>query len=178
MTARPLRRALSAAGRARLLRAAARARENAHAPYSQFFVGAAVLAGGRIFAACNVENVSFPLSVCAERNAIAMAIAAGGTRIDAIAVVGGGGRPTPPCGGCRQVLAEFCAPDAPVVYASPRGDAVDTTLGALLPRAFGATDLKGVAQESTRRTRDPAGTARSAAPAPAPRRRKSRTSGR
>jgi cytidine deaminase len=155
-----------------LLRAAARARANAWAPYSNFAVGAAVLGAGRIFAACNVENVSFPLSVCAERNAVAMAVAAGVTRIDAVAVVGGGGRPTPPCGGCRQVLAEFCSPDAPVVYANPDGETVETTLGALLPRAFGLGDLTAVAA-STRTRRGPPDNARSAA-----RRRKSRTSGR
>jgi cytidine deaminase len=155
-----------------LLRAAARVRENAWAPYSRFRVGAAVLGGGRIFAACNLENVSFPLSVCAERNAVAAAVAAGVTRVDAVAVVGGGGRPTPPCGGCRQVLAEFCGPDALVVYANPRGEAVETTLGALLPHAFGAADLKGAAA-STRTRRGRPDTPRSAA-----RRRKSPTSGR
>jgi cytidine deaminase len=154
------------------LRAAARVRKNAYAPYSRFAVGAAVLAGGRMFAACNVENVSFPLCVCAERNAVAMAVAAGFGRIDAVAVVGGGGRPTPPCGGCRQVLAEFCAPGAPVVYANPRGNTVETTLGALLPDAFGKTDLKGAAA-SRRTRRDPSGTPRSAARPP-----RSRTSGR
>src|SRR6266571_2326969 len=97
----------------RLLRAAARVREQAYAPYSGYPVGAAVLAGGRIFAACNLENSSYPLSVCAERNAVAMAVAAGKRRIDAVAIVGGRDRPAAPCGGCRQVLAEFCAPDTP-----------------------------------------------------------------
>src|SRR5713101_3371654 len=90
----------------RLLRAAAEVRKNAYAPYSGFQVGAAVLAGGRVFAACNVENSSFPLGVCAERNAVAMAVAAGEQRIDAVAVVGGGARPAAPCGGCRQVRSE------------------------------------------------------------------------
>src|SRR2546423_8965904 len=91
-----------------LLRAAARARKNAYAPYSGYPVGAAVLAGGRIFAACNVENSSYPLSVCAERNAVAMAVAAGHRRIDAVGIVGGEDRPAAPCGGCRHVLAEVC----------------------------------------------------------------------
>src|SRR5438105_8862588 len=98
----------------RLLRAAAEVRGNAYAPYSRFPVGAAVLAGGRVFAACNVENSAYPLSVCAERNAVAMAVAAGERRIEAVAIVGGAGKPAAPCGGCRQVLAEFASGDMPV----------------------------------------------------------------
>src|SRR5438128_12627049 len=111
-----------------LLRAASRARARAYAPYSRFRVGAAVLAGGRIFAAGDVENSSSPLSVCAERNAVAMAVAAGFGSIDAVAVVAGQGRPAPPCGGCRQVLAEFCASGTPVIYAASGGRGVTTTL--------------------------------------------------
>jgi cytidine deaminase len=125
-----------------LLKAAARARDNAYAPYSGFQVGAAVLAGGKIFAAANVENSAYPLSVCAERNAVAMAVAAGRRRIEAVAVVGGDRKPAAPCGGCRQVLAEFGRPDTPVVYAGTRGPKVQTTLGSLLPDAFGPDDLK------------------------------------
>jgi len=124
-----------------LLRAATRARLKAYAPYSGFQVGAAVLAGGRIFAAGNVENSSYPLSVCAERNAVAMAVAAGFGSIDAVAVVAGQGRPAPPCGGCRQVLAEFCASATPVIYAASGGRSVTTTLAGLLPDAFGPADL-------------------------------------
>jgi cytidine deaminase len=129
-------------GLARLLREAARVRKNAHAPYSGFAVGAAVEAGGRVFAACNVENSSYPLSVCAERNAVAMAVAAGEGAISAVAVVGGRTRPSAPCGGCRQVLSEFCAPETPVVYASPEGERVETSVGALLPSAFNGKDLR------------------------------------
>ncbi|MFL5310872.1 MAG: cytidine deaminase [Myxococcales bacterium] len=158
----------------RLLRAAADVRRNAYAPYSRFPVGAAVLASGRVHAACNVENVSFPLCVCAERNAVAMAVAAGTQRIEAVAVVGGSARPTAPCGGCRQVLAEFAAADAPVVYATPGGEAIATTVGALLPSAFASGDLKAAARGSTRSPAAPSpGKARSAARA-----RASRTSGR
>ena len=147
-----------------LLRAAAKVRKNAHAPYSEFRVGAAVLAGGRIFAACNVENSAYPLSVCAERNAVAAAVAAGQKRIDAVAVVGGSDRPAAPCGGCRQVLAEFAAPDTPVVYAAPNGQSVTTTLEALLPASFGPRDLlRAAAAESRGTMRGPAGTLRSAA---------------
>src|SRR5205814_10655408 len=124
-----------------LLRAAARARRNAYAPYSGFAVGAAVLAGGRIFAAGNLDNSAYPLSVCAERNAVAMAVAGGFGSIDAVAVVAGQGRPAPPCGGCRQVLAEVCAPGTPVIYAASGGRSVTTTLAGLLPDAFGPADL-------------------------------------
>ncbi len=146
-----------------LLRAAARARTKAYAPYSGYPVGAAVLAGGRVFAACNVENSAYPLSVCAERNAVATAVAAGQRRIEAVAIVGGRDRPAAPCGGCRQVLAEFCAPDAPVVYASADGQSVTTTIAALLPAAFGPVDLLRAGAESRGTMRGPAGISRSAA---------------
>jgi cytidine deaminase len=158
----------------RLLRAAAEARTRAYAPYSGFAVGAAVLANGRVYSAVNVENSAFPLSVCAERNAVAAAVSDGARGIDAIAVVGGDARPTAPCGGCRQVLAEFARADAPVVYATRSGERVSTTVGALLPDAFGAADLKGAPGESrgSRAARAP-GRRRSATRA-----RGSRTSGR
>jgi cytidine deaminase len=154
-----------------LLLAAAEARKQAWAPYSGFAVGAAVLAGGRVFIGCNVENSAYPLSVCAERNAIAAAVVAGNKRIEAIAIVGGARKPSAPCGGCRQVLAEFCAKDAAVVYASESRRSVTTTAGALLPASFGASDLKEAA-ESTRSSRGPPGKRRSA-----PRRRGTRSSG-
>jgi cytidine deaminase len=162
----------------RLLRAASRAREFAYAPYSRFAVGAAVLAGGRIHAACNVENGSFPLSVCAERNAVGMAVAGGARRIDAVAVVGGTSRPASPCGGCRQVLAEFCDASVPVIYACAGGRPVSTTMGALLPHAFSGRDVTEVEEPSKgirgrgRRVRPP-GKRRSA-----PRGPSSRSSGR
>jgi cytidine deaminase len=146
-----------------LLRAAMRVRKNAYAPYSGYHVGAALLADGRVFAACNVENSAYPLSVCAERNAVAAAVAAGARRIEAVAVVGGRDRPAAPCGGCRQVLAEFCAPDAPIVYAAADGQSVTTNIGALLPAAFGPADLIRAGAESTGRKQGPPGTARSAA---------------
>lgn len=125
-----------------LLRAAAKVRKNAHAPYSNFPVGAAVLAGGKIFVGCNVENSSFPLGVCAERSAISAAVSAGHLRVDAVAIVAGTERPVPPCGGCRQVLSEFCARTTPVAYSTPGGSPVRTTVGELLPSAFGMDDLK------------------------------------
>ena len=137
-----------------LLRAAGRARAKAYAPYSGFRVGAAVLAGGRIFAAGNVENSAYPLSVCAERNAVAMAVAAGYRRIDAVAVVAGEDRPAAPCGGCRQVLAEFSAPRTPVIYAASRGRSVTTDVGSLLPDAFGSEALRQAANAGARTTAD------------------------
>lgn len=152
----------------RLLRAAARVRKNAWAPYSNFKVGAAVLAGGQIFAGCNVENSSYPLSVCAERNAVAAAVAAGHRRVDAVAIVGGAARPSAPCGGCRQVLSELAGEETPVVYASPSGARKTTTLGALLPASFRARDLAEAgavtaeAAESTGSSRGPPGKRRSA----------------
>ena len=124
----------------RLVAAARRARKRAHAPYSQFPVGAAVLAGGRIFAGVNVENASYPLSVCAERNAVAAAVAAGKTAIEAVAVVAGTEDPTPPCGGCRQVLNEF-GPRMLVVCEGTSGRRSEWVLSAILPHAFGPSNL-------------------------------------
>lgn len=125
------------------LAAAARAaRRRAYAPYSGFKVGAAVLAGGRIHAGCNVENASYGLTVCAERTAVAAAVAAGARRLEAVAVASGTSPPTPPCGMCLQTLAEFAGPDLPVTLAGARGAPVQTTLGALLPHGFGKAFLR------------------------------------
>ena len=126
-------------------------RRRAYAPYSRFPVGAAVLAGGRVFAAPNVENSAYPLSVCAERNAVAMAVAAGHRRIEAVAIVGGARKATAPCGGCRQVLAEFCPPQTPVIYAARKGRSVTTTVAALLPDSFGPADLAAAHRPGRRR---------------------------
>lgn len=118
-----------------------RARRSAYAPYSRFRVGAAVRAAGRLHAGANVENASYGLTVCAERAAVAAAIAAGARRVDAVAIASGTSPPTPPCGACLQTLAEFAGPDLPVVLVGPRGRRAETTLGALLPRAFGSRYL-------------------------------------
>ncbi len=120
-----------------LIGAARKVRAHAHAPYSKFRVGAAVMdARGRIHVGCNVENASYGLTVCAERNAVAAAVAAGATRIEAVAVVTDGKTPAYPCGACRQVLAEFG--DVTVFVAAARGgSAQDVSLtSTLLPRAF------------------------------------------
>jgi cytidine deaminase len=119
-----------------LVAAAAEVRTNAYAPYSEFHVGAAILAGGRVFAGVNVENASYPVSVCAERNAVAAAIAAGERRIDCVAVVTDADRPTPPCGGCRQVLWEF-GPESLVVSETTSGERAAWALEDLIPEAFG-----------------------------------------
>jgi cytidine deaminase len=125
-----------------LLASAARAvRRRAWAPYSRFQVGAAVLAGGAVHRGCNVENASYGLTVCAERNAVAAAVAAGARRIDAVAVASGTTPPTPPCGACLQVLAELGRPETRVLLLGARGARVETTLGELLPRAFGRAYL-------------------------------------
>jgi cytidine deaminase len=125
-----------------LVAAARAARERAYAPYSRFLVGAAVETdGGEVFSAPNIENASYPMSVCAERNAVAVAVAAGHRRIRTVAVVGSGETPTPPCGGCRQVLHEFGGPGLEVIVASPSGERRTFTLNELLPDAFGPDDL-------------------------------------
>ncbi len=124
--------------RTRLVAAARKVRTAAHAPYSQFLVGAAVIDDrGLIHVGCNVENASFGLTICAERNAVAAAVAAGARRIRAVAVVTAAKPPASPCGACRQVLAEFAPDQAPVFMAGPRGaDCVTSSLGLLLPGAF------------------------------------------
>jgi cytidine deaminase len=124
-----------------LLGAARDARTRSYAPYSNFYVGAAVLADDDIYAAPNIENASYPMSVCAERNAVAAAVSAGRTKIEAVAVIGSGTDPTPPCGGCRQVLYEFGGPELLVVAESPEGERSTWLLGELLPSAFGPDDL-------------------------------------
>lgn len=119
---------------ASLLEAATEARDNAHAPYSRFKVGAAVRASsGRIYSGCNVENASYGLTVCAERVAIWKAISHGETRVDALAVVSDSG--ATPCGACRQVMAEFAA-DIPVLVADMAGHQHVHTLAGLFPDAF------------------------------------------
>ncbi|HXT99286.1 MAG TPA: cytidine deaminase [Polyangia bacterium] len=129
---------MSALAQRRRLVAAARAvRKRAHAPYSKFTVGAAVLdERGRVHVGCNVENASYGLTVCAERHAVAAAVAAGARRVRAVAVASGATPPALPCGACRQVLAELGDADTEILIAGPRGAPERITLGALLPRAF------------------------------------------
>lgn len=120
----------------KLVEAAKAARENAHAPYSNFRVGAALRAkSGRIYTGCNVENATYGLTVCAERVAIFKAISEGERGFDAVAVVTDTDGLTPPCGACRQLLWEFCG-DAEVILANLKGKAETTRMSALLPRPF------------------------------------------
>jgi cytidine deaminase len=122
-----------------LVESARSARTQAYAPYSDFKVGAAVLAGsGRVYAGCNVENASFGATICAERAAVASAVAGGDLQLSAIAVVAAGRAAVPPCGICLQTLAELGRPEMRVILASPDGRRKkSTTLGKLLPRRFG-----------------------------------------
>jgi cytidine deaminase len=121
-----------------LLARARAVRENAHAPYSKFRVGAAVrAASGAIYTGCNVENASFGATVCAERNAIGAMVAAGERELSAVAVYTEDDAPTMPCGICRQVILEFAA-DAEIVAATPDARKA-TTLRELLPEPFKLT---------------------------------------
>jgi len=123
---------------AELFAAAEAVRKRAHAPYSNFHVGAALLADdGKIYAGCNVENAAYPLGNCAEASAIAAMIAGGARRILKIYTTGPGRKPVTPCGGCRQRIREFAALDTPVISQGVEGVPLRTTLGALLPHSFG-----------------------------------------
>ncbi len=126
-----------------LVEAAREVRENAYAPYSQFKVGAAIRAeGGRVHLGVNVENAAYPEGTCAEAGAIAAMIAAGDTRIAEVAVIADAPRPVPPCGGCRQKLAEFGGAEVKVTLATTRGEVLETTVGELLPGAFQVGDME------------------------------------
>jgi cytidine deaminase len=134
---------LSDAQQAQLLQAARDAQTRAYAPYSQFRVGAAVLdEQGRIHAGCNVENAAYPEGVCAEAGALSAMVLAGGSRARALVVVGSGAALVTPCGGCRQKLREFGAPETTVLVADRQQLRARFTLGELLPDSFGPDHLK------------------------------------
>jgi cytidine deaminase len=120
-----------------LLAAARKARGRAYAPYSEFPVGAAVVgANGRIYSGCNVENASLGLTCCAERNAIFAMVAAGEREVREVLVVGDTAEALPPCGACRQVLAEFARPSAVVHMCDRTGAGRSVTVAELLPHVF------------------------------------------
>ena len=124
-----------------LISAAKQARDNAHAPYSNFRVGAALRAtSGRIFGGCNVENATYGLTVCAERVAVFKAISEGARKFTRIAVAADTDVLTPPCGACRQILWEFCG-DVELILVNPRGKTETIRLKDLFPRPFDASFL-------------------------------------
>jgi cytidine deaminase len=124
-----------------LVAAAKLARENAHAPFSNFRVGAAVRANsGRIFGGCNVENATYGLTVCAERIAIFKAISEGERGFDAIAVSTDTESLTPPCGACRQIIWEFCG-DIPVILSNLKGKTETIQMRELFPKPFDSSNL-------------------------------------
>ncbi len=134
--------ALPTSRRASLVRAARSARRRAYAPYSSFRVGAALLtSNGRVVTGCNVENSSFGLTICAERTALFAAVSKGFRSFRAIAISTDAGIPIPPCGACRQALAEF-APGMHVILDPGSGTPVDVPLSALLPLAFQPSHLR------------------------------------
>lgn len=124
------------------------ARKTAYVPYSKFQVGAALLTeDGQVYQGCNIENSSFGLTNCAERTAIFKAVSEGNKKFKAIAVVADTKGPCSPCGACRQVISEFCAPDMPVYLTNLNGDVQQTTVRELLPGAFTPEDLDNAGNE-------------------------------
>ncbi|NRP11347.1 Cytidine deaminase [Aliiroseovarius sp. xm-m-379] len=120
-----------------LLKAATEVRENAHAPYSNFKVGAALrTASGSIFTGCNVENVAYPEGTCAEAGAIAAMCAAGEREIAEVLVIADAPLPVTPCGGCRQKLAEFAQGDVQITMTTTEGNSMAMSMAELLPGAF------------------------------------------
>jgi len=129
--------------RASLREAAMRALDNAHAPYSKFRVGAALLTrDGKLITGCNVENSAYGLAICAETLAVASAVSQGLTEFDEIAIASDDREPTPPCGACRQVLNEF-APNIRVSSYTRDGKEASWTLQELLPHAFVLNQSRG-----------------------------------
>ncbi len=123
-----------------LIKSALAARENSHSPYSEFRVGAALLcADGKVYTGCNIENASYPATVCAERTAIFKAVSEGCRDFSAIAIVGGNSDKMTmayPCGVCRQVMSEFCKKDFRIIVAESEEKYEEYTLGELLPKSF------------------------------------------
>jgi cytidine deaminase len=131
-----------------LLDAARAARDNAYAPYSHFKVGAAVRGkSGTIYSGCNVENVSYPQGTCAEAGALAAMVASGETEFVEAVVIADSQHPVPPCGGCRQKLAEFGAGHVKVTLATTAGESRSYTIAELLPGAFALDHMSQAADD-------------------------------
>ncbi len=125
-----------------LLNVASAVRLHAYAPYSRFKVGAAIrAASGMVYAGCNVENVAYPEGTCAEAGAIAAMVAAGETQIAEVCVIADSPEPVPPCGGCRQKIAEFAAQDVLVTLCTTDGKSRVMTVADLLPGVFTAAHM-------------------------------------
>lgn len=127
-----------------LIAKAKEARGMAYVPYSNFAVGAALLAeSGKLYLGCNIENAAYPMCICAERTALFKAYTEGERKFKAIAVVADTPHPCSPCGACRQVMAELCDQDTRVILTNLQGDVLETTVAELLPGAFTKEDLRG-----------------------------------
>ncbi|QPA29939.1 cytidine deaminase [Thermaerobacillus caldiproteolyticus] len=125
-----------------LINEALSGREKAYVPYSRFQVGAAILTKeGKIYKGCNIENASYGLTNCAERTAIFKAVSEGQKEFAMMAIVADTDGPVSPCGACRQVIAEFCDPDMPIILANLKGNIQETTVKELLPFAFSSKDI-------------------------------------
>ncbi|MEH7439597.1 cytidine deaminase [Neobacillus drentensis] len=126
-----------------LIQEANKAREFAYVPYSNFKVGAALLAkDGQVFHGCNIENAAYSMTNCAERTALFKAYSEGVTQFDSLVVVADTEGPVSPCGACRQVISELCDPEMEVVLTNLRGDVQKIQVKDLLPAAFSPKDLQ------------------------------------
>lgn len=127
----------------KMLRMASEAKERAYSPYSGFSVGACLKASsGAYYLGCNIENAAFSPTICAERCAMSKAIYEGERQFEGIAIISDSLNPTAPCGVCRQVLAEFCDIDMPVICSDRDGNYVILELGELLPMSFTQKDIE------------------------------------
>lgn len=127
----------------KLVLLAVKIKESAYVPYSDFHVGAALIAdNGKIYTGCNVENASYGAAICAERTAIVKAISDGAKRVLTIAVASDSKLPTMPCGICRQVLSEFCSPDMPLYLSNRDGEYKTYTFEEILPHSFKQRDME------------------------------------
>lgn len=135
--------AATAPSEVRLLKVALAARQNAYAPYSKFLVGAAIRTPSGIFGGCNVENAAYPQGTCAEAGALAAMAMTGERTVLEVLVVADSEEPVTPCGGCRQKLAEFAAPDTPILLADLGGVRQRTQMGTLFPSSFHSGHILG-----------------------------------